>query len=351
MSRKSPTFNQLFDYMEKGSRDRAFILTHNLKLARGTARETILEQFYDNASFLRRSDKQNYLYHEVLSLKLTKNIEETRLKRIMFELGKMYLQERAKENLAYGRIHIEPSKDMSFTNVHVHLMISSNGLESTKRHRLEKQQFHTIQKQLETYVLERYPELAQQRVYDKDYKKIRVNNLEYQLKQRTGKKTQREQVKELLSFIFAQVQSQEELLQYCAKYGVNFHQRGKYSGIEIEGRKYRLQKLELETEYQNLWKRLQKLEELNRIKSEVEREPVPHQREKQPEQPKKQSVYESDFVKERMEDLKKAHNQAEPKQEKAKEQEPENVPDHIRKRLQELQNMREQQHEQELERD
>ena len=351
MSRKSPTFNQLFDYMEKGSRDRAFILTHNLKLARGTARETILEQFYDNASLLRRSEKQNYLYHEVLSLKLTKNIEETRLKRIMFELGKMYLQERAKENLAYGRIHIEPSQDMSFTNVHVHLMISSNGLESTKRHRLEKQQFHTIQKQLETYVLERYPELAQHRVYDKDYKKIRVNNLEYQLKQRTGKKTQREQVKELLSFIFAQVQSQEELLQYCAKYKVKFYQRGKYSGIEIEGRKYRLQKLELETEYQNLWKRLQKLEELNRIKSEVEREPVPHQREEQPEQPKKQPVYESDFVKERMEDLKKAHNQAEPQQEKAKEKEPENVPEHIRKRLQELQQMREQQHEQELERD
>ena len=173
MSRKTPTFNQLFDYMEKGSKDSTFILTHNLKIARGSNRENVLEQFYDNASFLRRSDKQNYLYHEVLSLKLTKNIEETRIKRIMFELSRMYLQERARENLAYGRIHIEPSNDMSFTNVHVHLMISSNGLESTKRHRLEKQQFHTIQKQLEVYVLEQYPELEQQKVYDKSFEKKR----------------------------------------------------------------------------------------------------------------------------------------------------------------------------------
>lgn len=351
MSRKSPTFNQLYDYMERGTKDCAFILTHNLNLSRGTNRENILEQFYDNANYLRKSQKQNYLYHEIISLKITRNIEESRLKRIMFELGRMYLQERAKENIAYGRIHIEPNESLSFTNIHVHLMISSNGLESTKRHRLEKHSFHTIQKQLESYILERYPELEQKRVYEKSFEKIRVNNKEYQFKQRTGKKTQREQVKELLSFIFEQVQSQEELLQHCAKYKVKFYQRGKFAGVELDGRKYRLQKLELETAYQDLWKRLQRQEELSHVKTEPQQEQVPHQKAEQPQPLKKEPVYESEFVKKRMEDTSRVQNKNEyqPKQSKEQEQQPE----YINKRLQELEQLREQQkqYEQQFERD
>ena len=55
-------------------------------------------------------------------------------------------------------------------------------MESTKRHRLDKNQFHTIQKQLEAYILERYPELEQQKVYDKSFEKVRVDEKEYQLK-------------------------------------------------------------------------------------------------------------------------------------------------------------------------
>ncbi len=315
MSRKTPTFNQLFDYMEKGSIDSTFILTHNLKLARGSTRENVLEQFYDNASFLRRSEKQNYLYHEIISLKITRAIDEKRLKRIMFELGKMYLHERAKENLAYGRIHLEPSED--FTNIHVHLMISSNGLESTKRHRLDKNQFHTIQKQLEAYILERYPELEQQKVYDKSFEKVRVDEKEYQLKQRTGKKTQREQVRELLLFIFQQVQTKEELLNYCEKYHISFYQRGQYAGISINGKKYRLHKLELVEEYKRLWQRLQQLE----VMKDFQQENITHQEE---------PTYESKFVRKRMEYLKKIQNQQE------------QLPEQVKNRLKELQKLREQ---------
>ena len=315
MSRKTPTFNQLFDYMEKGSLDSTFVLTHNLKLARGSTRENVLEQFYDNASLLRRSEKQNYLYHEIISLKITRAIDEKRLKRIMFELAKMYLHERAKENLAYGRIHLEPSED--FTNIHVHLMISSNGLESTKRHRLDKNQFHTIQKQLEAYILERYPELEQQKVYDKSFEKVRVDEKEYQLKQRTGKKTQREQVRELLLFIFQQVQTKEELLNYCEKYHISFYQRGQYAGISIHGKKYRLHKLELVEEYKRLWQRLQQLE----VMKDFQQEESTHQEE---------PTYESKFVRERMEDLKKTQNQQE------------SLPEQVKNRLKELQKLREQ---------
>jgi len=341
-SRKKPTFHQLYDYMERGTEDPIFVLTHNLKLSRGTGREQVLEQFNENARFLRKSEKQNYLYHEIISLKITKELEKSRLQRIMYEIGKIYLQERAKENLAYGRIHIEKSQENDFTNAHLHLMISSNGFESTKRHRLEKTQFHAIQRNLERYICERYPELEQERVYDKHFEKIRVNEQEYQLKQRTGIKTQREKVKELLQFILEQSQTKEEFIEYCQKFTIAVYQRGKNTGVEIDGTKYRLNKLELEETYQKFCEKVQRIEELNKI----------HEQEIQ-----KERVYESELLKTRMEELEKIRNEQERLRQKEQELEEEvkeiqretDPQDIVSKRLQELYRLREQQRQYEQE--
>jgi hypothetical protein len=186
-------------------------------------------------------------------------------------------------------------------------------------------------------------------IFDKFFEKVRVTEKEYQLKKRTGKKTQREQVKELLSFLFSQAKSQDEFLQYCAKYQVTFYQRGKYAGIELEGRKYRLQKIELETEYQNLCTRLKKVEELKLVKSEQQKELVVHQREEPSTRVKKQLVYESDFVKARMEELKQVQQSEELEQVTEKEQ----LSDDVQKRMKELYSLKEQQsyYEQEFEGD
>ena len=161
LSRKSASFGQLFDYMNRATL-KGDALTWNLH---GQNRSQILEDFYQNASQLRSHALGNSLYHEILSLKHCPSVSLERQQKALYDLANKYLSSRGKDLLGYGRIHIEKG------HLHMHVMLSANSLNSSKRHRLTKAEFQKIQQQCELYIQQAYPDLAQPSVYAKEPKK------------------------------------------------------------------------------------------------------------------------------------------------------------------------------------
>jgi REP element-mobilizing transposase RayT len=161
MSRKSTSFAQLFDYMNR-AQNKGDALSWNIH---GMSRSQMLQSFYDNAALLRSHAKGNILYHEIISLKHCPSVSIERQQKALYDLAHKYLASRGKDLLGYGRIHVEKG------HIHMHLMLSSNELSKSKRHRLSKEAFRVIQQQCELYIQQTYPELEQQTIYTKNYTK------------------------------------------------------------------------------------------------------------------------------------------------------------------------------------
>ena len=350
LARKKPSFKQLYGYLTREA-ENDFTISHNLYYVQDE--KEILRQFLENAELLKERKGGNYLYHEILSLKLNSELSLEYVKEALYELSNLYVQERAKNNLCYGRLHVESH------HVHVHFMLSSNELGNEHRLRLEKQKFLELQKNLERYLLERYPKLEQEQVYTKEreYRREHVQDREFQMKSRTGKLSQRENVKELLEMLFTHAQTQDEFLEYCTKYKIAFYQRGKNVGIQLDGRNYRLNKLELEEPYRIFVDKIQrqkKLEEARVREQEYTQESENKEHFKSQEQEQKEKP---EYVKTRMEELEKIRQEQERLRQKElelekelediqKETDPQDV---VSKRLQELNRLREQQHQYEQE--
>ena len=66
LSRKKPTFFQLYDYMLEGADDKDFIISKNLYQT--NSRKEVLKQFTKNYEFLPKRKNGNSLYHEIISL-------------------------------------------------------------------------------------------------------------------------------------------------------------------------------------------------------------------------------------------------------------------------------------------
>lgn len=183
MSRKEASFGQLYDYVTRSQdNDARFHYYHNfLRLDA----ESIVTTFKDNAQLLPKRKNGNYLYHEVLSITRAKHLSETQQKKILHHIAHQYIQRRAGDCLVFGGIHDE--KD---NNLHYHLIISANKVGENKRYRLKKAEFDTIKKELELYVLERYPELEQQKLISKENAKKapQATRGEQGVKQRTGER-------------------------------------------------------------------------------------------------------------------------------------------------------------------
>ena len=246
MSRKAPTFKQLIEYMEKERGHRAII--HNLYCSESAKQDEIIKQFEENAKHLPRRKNVNYLYHEVLTLEDKHDLNEKELSSLLTELGRMYLKERASNQLAFAYIHTDTK------NQHIHFCISANDLQSDKRKRLNKAKFSKIQKQLETYILENHPQLNQSEIYNKSLsqEQMKTSTKEQAFKKRTGKPSKKEDMKNKLHGIFEQAKSIDELNNLLAENGFKLYQRGQTVGvINLEtNRKHRLKTLGLLPHYE-----------------------------------------------------------------------------------------------------
>lgn len=264
MARKEPSFRSLYEYMHKEKNRGSLVVIHNL-LAKEDDKEKIINAFKENAKLLKKRKNGNYLYHEIISIARNDKLSIKEQEKILFDLTNRYLQKRAKNLLAYGVVHYDKE------NLHMHLMISANELYSSKRFRLSKREFNTIQKEIEEYRLEKYPNLDNRKLYtqSKEIKreKEKVNQKEYQM-QKSGRVTKKQIVKEMILDIFENSKTKEEFLLNLKSKNLKLYQRGKSIGIEDlnTARKYRLKTLGLLDKYIEKEREFEKIKEREKFR-------------------------------------------------------------------------------------
>lgn len=243
LSRKDPSFRQLFFYMnrEKGV---PYFVSWNLNLVNHLDYQRVLDQFYENAELLKTRKNGNYLYHEIISIKLSSGVSLDRQMKALHDVSQKYIQARGPNLLSYGRMHIDDK------SLHMHVMFSANELNQSNRHRLSREQFATIQRQCEQYLQQTYPDLKQPVLYlkDREQKPNKSRQREYEFTKRTGKKTQKQKVKEQLEELLSQRRTQS-LKQLFKEHGFELYQRGKHYGVLFRGTKYRMVTLGLADEF------------------------------------------------------------------------------------------------------
>ena len=256
MSRKDKSFLQLYNYLnkEKLKGYDNFIL-HNLY---SNQKFYMMKSFYENSNLLRHKKNCNFLYHEIITLKQNiKNVSLEKQKYILKDLGNKYLSQRAKYNLAYGVIHQDKE------HIHLHLMISANELGVKRRHFLKKKAFNKIEKDLENYYLEQYPELEEKALLNKkkskQYKKASSKNKEVNYKKRVGKQSKKDLFKAKLQELFKNTKSIEIFLKNLQDKNIKIYTRANNIGfIDLaSNKKYRLKTLELEQEFNLMSERIE----------------------------------------------------------------------------------------------
>ena len=186
----------------------------------------------------------NALYHEIIALPPNDEIPVPEQRQALLHLAQMYLERRATQHLAIGVIHTETD------SLHIHLMISSNGVLSRKREWLHKREFAEIQRELEAYRIEHYPRLGKERYYAGDRRQARLSQREQTLCRRTGKPTQKQQLITDLREILATVNDHQTLDAALAGKGLELYQRGRSVGVMTSNnRRYRFCTLGLAHEY------------------------------------------------------------------------------------------------------
>jgi hypothetical protein len=218
--------------------------------------EGITEEFKNNVKTIHERKNGNMLYHEMISITKSKNISLDEQKKILYKLVKDYVELRAKNNLVYGVMHTDKSD-----NLHYHLMISSNELGSEKKHRLSKSNFAKIQKEIEKHILNNYPDMEQKIIYNQD-KDEKINKREYELKRRTGKESQRDNVKRRLKEVFEKSKTKQEFFNNLADKNFELYIHGNTIGVlckETE-KNYRLKTLGLLDDFYKISPRIQEIE-------------------------------------------------------------------------------------------
>jgi hypothetical protein len=226
------------------------VLWHNFYGSERTREDEIIREFEANSRLLKERSNGNVLYHEILSFSRGHRLQDEDLFRIVADIGQEYLNERAPKQLAYGVIHRDTD------HIHLHLMVSSNAVGKPERVRLSKKEFSEVQKRVERFALERFPELAQTKVYDQERSKerLKTDTREQSMKARTHEPSRKESLKSRLHSLFERAASYSELARLAKAEGFNFYQRGKTVGVVVRDpdgreRRHRLSTLGVEGHY------------------------------------------------------------------------------------------------------
>lgn len=244
MSRKSRSFSQLYHYMKKGSsRNSEYdFFTQNIYARKD---KDIVAEFSANAHKVKARKNGNYLFHEIISITKSPHLTLEQEKQRLFDIVQRYVQKRCEHNLVTGYLHDEKSN-----NVHFHLMISSNEIDSSKNQRLTKYEFDKVKKETEKYVIETYPELEQDILINatREQKKQRQSNKAGEVKRKGGRLEKKEKITQTLRDIFVQSRSMNEVFTYLSEHNIEMYSHGKTIGFitKSDNKKYRLKTLGLE---------------------------------------------------------------------------------------------------------
>lgn len=251
MARKTSSFGQLSGYMDRKA-DPRFAHLWNLDLPPGASREEVVRRFEENDRSLRSRKGGNRLYHEILSLKRAQGVPLDRQKEALHDLASKWLAERAPGQLGYARMHVEHG------HLHYHIMLSAGDAGRANPARLPRAEFSRMQKDLEAYCVQRFPELGVSPVYGRaPAERPRVpRTKEDALRRRAGVQTDRARLSGMLRESFARARNGRELADALGSFGVAVHSRGENVTFGFNGRRWRLRTLGLEDEYRALARRL-----------------------------------------------------------------------------------------------
>lgn len=250
-------FSALARYMNRGIEEEEgqAVLWHNFPGGEQLTEDELVAEFEANARGLRERKNGNVLYHEILSFSSIRGVEREKLARHIADVGQEYLRERAVSQLAYGVIHHDTD------HIHLHLMVSANAVRSKERVRLSKAQFAEVQRKVEAFTLNRYPELQQTVIYDKPKERqqtrerVKATSNEQAMQEHRGIRARKIDLAAKLHAALEQARDFKELANRCQKEGIRFYERGKTIGIivtEHDGneRKHRLETLGVLPHYQ-----------------------------------------------------------------------------------------------------
>lgn len=251
ISCKTYRFRQLMDYInkEQGRTYKRPILynlstkTHHI--------DRIEAEFVSNAQHIRKRKGAVIFFQEILSIHPKDSSKATpeMLENLVYE----YLQRRAKDMLAYGRIE-RGNKG----NLHCHLIIAGNVTGSSKKLTLSKKEFAQIQREIESIQKSHYPQLENSLHYTKTEPRQRETiyktNAEYQRERRYKEQgqevppTRKEQARKIVQAALLYATSEQDFMRKLEQSGFSLYYRGQTAGVEDlkEKRKYRVSTLGLE---------------------------------------------------------------------------------------------------------
>lgn len=230
LTRQTKTFNQLIEYVTKDSK--GLVIAHNVK---GNKISDWVSQYKENEKHRLNKRKDNiYLYHEILSWHKadTKHLTEDKLKDMVRE----YIQLRNPKGLYIAGLHEDKS------HLHVHLAISGLEYKTGKAMRLSKTDLSKLKKDFQDYQIEKYPELISIVKHGKDSKSL--SDAEFQMKMRSDRLTDKEQVLEILNICFKNSKSKDDFFLKLKERGLTTYMRSsKLTGILFQNKKHRLARL------------------------------------------------------------------------------------------------------------
>jgi len=185
--------------------------------------EELIKEFKENSHYIKQSRGKNYLYHEIISLPHNE-LSNERIKEILHDLASKYLEQRANNHLAFGIVHNDTK------HPHIHLVISANEINGSKRVRLSKDEFGQIQDNIEQYKNSHFLDLKETHHY----------------KQKVSLK---QQIINDLRDILSKSQSQKALENTLKNKGFEIKQRGEILRVIFQNKPFRLKTLGLEQEY------------------------------------------------------------------------------------------------------
>lgn len=239
-SHKRPAYRRLFEYLIN-DKDRlfdkegwSFAVTHNLK---GNSIDSWEKEFRENEKFRQRKRSDSVLiYHEILSWHRddAKHISLAKME----NMAREYIRQRNPKGMYLAVPHFD--KD----HYHIHICASGVEYKTGKSLRLSKPELLKLKRDIQEYQVEHFPELSKSIVAHGSKKTVRLTEKEYQIKLRTGRETEKEQVVAVLKTCYKKANSKETFFQLLKECGLKIYDRsGKMSGVIFKNYKFRFSRL------------------------------------------------------------------------------------------------------------
>lgn len=208
--------------------------------------ETLDKAFQTNAVFQSKALK-NQLYHHILSFNPNDPVTNEILEKTALE----YVNQAGLDSfLTYVGFHT------SNKNKHIHIMSSSNAYRSKKSFRLSKKELRAVQKQMENFQREHFPQLRNSIIYTKKdrlkafgfsvengYKETKTDaEIQIQKRAKTPKKELLKKSLTLLAKQCSNVNDFEKAIETSKELSFYYY-RNQLQGLVFKERKYRLKTL------------------------------------------------------------------------------------------------------------